>query len=242
VRWLALTALVVTVLIGAVLITSPITFSYYRYGWFAHVLVTLLVFWLARRRAYWLLIVLSAVALPVALILLPPHFGALNLLLILWTLGALPLFAAGLIGREIAAQPLLPPRLLLIAIIIAGCAVSLRSIHDFPNFSATDEAMIFNYIDTFERTGKIEASLIPYRAPIVTGNLYIYGAELWTNLFHGDPFALRDFSALGGLLLIALVFATARRLGDTLTGWIAAALLATNLLWMAVSHVGRQEI
>jgi len=242
VRWLLLADLVVTALSGALLITSPITFSYYQYGWLAHVLVTLLVVLLARRRAYRMLIGLSAITLPIALLMLPAHFGALDLILILWTLGALPLFSAGFIGRESAPRTLLPPRLLLIVVIAAGCIVSLRSIHDFPNFSATDEGMIYNYVDTFERTGKIEASLIPYPAPVVTGNLYIYGAALWTNVFRGDPFALRNFSALGGLLLIAVVFATGRALRDALTGWIAAALLATNLLWMAVAHVGRQEI
>ncbi len=47
-------------------------------------------------------------------------------------------------------------------VIAAGCAVSLRSIRAFPNFSLTDEAIIYNYVDTFERTGRIEASLVPY--------------------------------------------------------------------------------
>ncbi|MEO8393743.1 MAG: glycosyltransferase family 39 protein, partial [Chloroflexota bacterium] len=249
-RWLLLADLVVTALSGALLITSPITFSYYEYGWIAHVLVTLIVVLMARRRATRLLIGLSALTLPIALLVLPAHFGALDLMLILWTLGALPLISAGLIKQ--GTQPYAPTktrfapeqiiRLLLIGVIATGCIVSLRSIRDFPNFSATDEAMIFNYIDTFERTGKIEASLIPYPAPVVTGNLYTVAAALWINVFRDDPFALRNFSTVGGLLLIAVVFATGRALRDGLTGGIAAALLATNLLWMAVSHVGRQEV
>ena len=65
---------------------------------------------------------------------------------------------------------------------------------------------------------------------------------LWAKVFRDDPFALRNFSALGGLLLIAVVFLVGRVQRDSLTGWIAAALLATNLLWAAVAHVGRQEI
>ena len=44
------------------------------------------------------------------------------------------------------------------------------------------------------------------------------------------------------MLLIGVVFLVGRALRDALTGWLAAALLATNLLWMAVAHVGRQEI
>ena len=127
--------------------------------------------------------------------------------------------------------------------IAAGCIVSLRSIRSFPNFSATDEAMIFNYVDTFERTGNIEASLIPYPAPIVTGNLYIYAAALWTKLFPGRSVRAAEF--LGARRLRAdrgRVSGRRAPCAIALTGWIAAALLATNLLWMAVAHVGRQEI
>ncbi len=43
-------------------------------------------------------------------------------------------------------------------------------------------------------------------------------------------------------MLLVVVWLTGRALQDALTGWIAAALLATNLLWLAVSHMGRQEI
>ena len=241
-RRLLLAELVFTALVSTLLFSSPTIFAYYQLGGLAHIGIAALVFVLLRQHAYWLLIGLSAIALPLALILLPPHFGALDLFLILWTLGGLPLIGAALLGRQITPQTFPFPRLLLIVVIVVGCIISLRSIRAFPNFSATDEAMIYNYVDTFERRGKIEASLIPYPAPVVTGNLYVYAAELWTNVFRGDPFALRNFSALGGFVLIMVVFATARALRDALTGWIAAALLATNLLWLAVSHVVRQEI
>ncbi|MEP7290970.1 MAG: glycosyltransferase family 39 protein, partial [Chloroflexota bacterium] len=130
----------------------------------------------------------------------------------------------------------------LCALIAVGVYVNLRSIQAFPNWSATDEAIIHDYVDSWQRTGSIEASLVPYPAPTITGSLYIYAAALWKNLFPNDPFALRNFSALGGFALIAVVFGVAYQLKDRLTGLIAAALLATNLLWTAVAHVGRQEI
>jgi hypothetical protein len=241
VRRLLLADLIVTFLIGVVLLGSPSTFAHYRFGWLAHVLIAVPVFVLARRGAYWLLIRLSAVALPAALIALPSHFGALDLILILWTLGALPLIGAGIIGRQIPPPNILR-RDLFVLLILAGCIVNLRSIRAFPNFSATDEAIIFNYVDTFKRTGQIEASLVPYDAPTATGNLYIYAAALWTDLFPNEPFALRYFSALGGFALLIVVFLTTRALQDSLTAWIAVALQATNLLWVAVAHVGRQEV
>lgn len=130
----------------------------------------------------------------------------------------------------------------LCALIVAGIYVNLRSIRAFPNWSATDEAIIHDYVDTWQRTGVVEASLVPYPAPTLTGNLYVYAAALWTNLFPDDPFALRGFSALGGIALLVVVFGVATQLEDRLAGLIAAALLATNLLWTAVAHVGRQEI
>ncbi|HVU09718.1 MAG TPA: glycosyltransferase family 39 protein [Phototrophicaceae bacterium] len=240
-RWLALAELAISIALGALLLSSPTTFAYYRFGLLAHLVIAALVFLWARQRQYWLLIIVSMIGLPLALIALPAHFGALDLLLILWTLAALPLISAGLIGREITDGWSNLYRPILIAGISAGCVVNLHSLRDFPNFSATDEAIIFNYIDTLKRTGQVGASLIPYNAPIVTGNLYLDAAALWTDALT-DPFALRAFSALGGLLLIAVVFLTARALRDSLTGLIAAALLATNLLWLAVSHVARQEI
>ncbi|MBI1259315.1 MAG: hypothetical protein GC204_17760, partial [Chloroflexi bacterium] len=241
-RWLLLSDLVVTALISAILLSSPTTFAYYRLGWLAHAGIALLVWILARRRAYWFLLGLSGLTLSGALLLLPPHFGALDLLLILWTLGALPLISAALVGRQLPPHHFQLPRALLLIVIAAGCIVSLRSVRDFPNFSATDEAMIFNYIDTFERTGKVETSLIPYPAAIVTGNLYTVAAALWTRVFPNDPFTLRNFSELGGLLLIVVAYLVGRALRDTLTGWLAAGLLSTNLLWLGVAHVGRQEI
>ncbi len=240
-RWLVLAELALAILLGALLLSSPATFAYYRFGLLAHLLIVALVFVLAHQRNYWPLIALSVVGLPLALIALPAHFGTLDLLLILWTFVALPLLSAGLIGREVTADWSNRYRAILITVIAAGCIVNLRSIREFPNFSATDEAIIFNYVDTLKRTGQVGSTLIPYPAPIVTGNLYLDAAALWTDALN-DPFALRAFSALGGPLLIGIVLLTARALSDTLTGLIAAALLATNLLWMAVSHVGRQEI
>src|SRR5579871_3361861 len=99
-RWLALAELLLAILLAALLLSSPTTFAYYRFGLLAHLLIAALVFALARRRAYWPLIGLSVIALPAALIALPAHFGALDLLLILWTLGGLPLISAGLTGRD----------------------------------------------------------------------------------------------------------------------------------------------
>ncbi len=236
-RFLLLVDLLLAALV--LLIFSPATRAYYASGLIAHGLIAAVVFALAVRRAYWPLIGLSAITLPAALLLLPPHFGAFDLALLLWTLGGLPLIAASL------GQPrpvMVVPRAVLIAVIALGVAISAWSLRAFPNFSATDEAMIFNYVDTFERTGQIGASVVPYDAPTVTGNLYLYAAALWTRLFR-DPFALRLFSFVGGLLLIGVVGGTARLLNDdALTGWIAAALLATNLLWLAVGHIGRQEM
>ena len=222
------------------LIFSPATRTYYAGGLIAHGLIAAVVFGLAVRRAYWPLIGLSAITLPAALLLLPPHFGAFDLALLLWTLGGLPLIAAASLGQP--RPMLIVPRAVLIAVIALGVAISAWSLRAFPNFSATDEAMIFNYVDTFERTGQISASVVPYDAPTVTGNLYLYAAAIWTRLFR-DPFALRRLSLVGGLLLIGVVGGTARLLSDdALTGWIAAALLATNLLGLAVGHVGRQEM
>lgn len=194
------------------------------------------------RRVYWLLIGFSAIGLAGGIARLPIHYSLLDLLRVLAVFGALPLVGAGMLGRRIGLVPPPLPRALLIVGIAAGCAVSLRSVRAFPNFSVTDEAIIVNYVDTFERTRQIEASLVPYDAPTVTGNLYVYAAALWLRLFPNDPYALRAFSALGGLVLLAVVFMVGRALGDTTTGGIAAALLATNLLWLAAAHVGRQEI
>ncbi len=194
------------------------------------------------RRVYWLLIGFSAIGLAGGIARLPLHYSLLDLLWVLAVFGALPLVGAGMLGRRIGLVPPPLPRALLIVGVAAGCAVSLRSVRAFPNFSATDEAIIVNYVDTFERTGRIEASLVPYDAPTVTGNLYVYAAALWMRLFPDDPYALRAFSALGGLVLLAVVYMVGRALDDATTGGIAAALLATNLLWLAVAHVGRQEI
>jgi hypothetical protein len=194
------------------------------------------------QRAYWFLIGVSAIGLVSGILLLPPHFSLLDLLRVLLIFGALSLIGAGLLGRRIAPSTFARPHSLLIVAIVAGCVVSLRSVRTFPNFSATDEAVITNYVDIFQQTGRIELSLIPYDAPTVTGNLYVYAAALWTRLFPNDPYALRSFSTLGGFALLVVVFLAGRSLGDPLTGWIATALLATNLLWMAVAHVGRQEI
>lgn len=194
------------------------------------------------RRSYWLLIGFSLMGMVGGILRLPPHFSLLDLLLILSVFGALPLVIAGIIGRRIAAATTALPRWLLIAMIAAGCVINLRSVRDFPNFSATDEAIIVSYADSVQRTGRIAPSLIPYDAPIVTGNLYAYAVASWMRLFPDDPFALRGFSMLGGLILLAVTYFVGRSLSDGSTGWTAAALLATNLLWMAVAHVGRQEI
>lgn|GEM_PF-4429370 len=133
-------------------------------------------------------------------------------------------------------------KFLFILVIAAGCYINLRSIRAFPNFSATDEAIIFDYTDTWKRVGSVEPSMSPYRTPIVNGNLYIYAAALWTSWFPNSPFTLRNLSALGGFVLLVAVYAVTRQLGDRLTAAIAVALMATNLLWMAVSHIGRQDV
>ncbi len=138
--------------------------------------------------------------------------------------------------------PSMLPLLFLILVIVVGSLISLRSIRAFPNFSATDEAIIFDYVDTWKRTDVVEPSLMPYPSPIVNGNLYIYAAALWTDWFPNDPFALRNFSALGGFVLLVVVYTVARQLGDRLIGLTAAALMATNLLWQAVGHIGRQDV
>jgi hypothetical protein len=132
--------------------------------------------------------------------------------------------------------------LFLVLVIAVGCFVNGRSIRAFPNFSATDEAIIFDYADTWKRTGSVEPSLMPYSSLIVNGNLYICAAALWTNLFPNDPLALRNLSALGGFILLVVVYFVTRQMGDYFTATIATALLATNLLWSAVSHVGRQDV
>lgn len=131
---------------------------------------------------------------------------------------------------------------LLVLAIAFGCFLSLRSIRVFPNFSATDEAIIFDYADTLKRTGSIQPSLNPFSSPVINGNLYIYAAAAWTNLFPDDPFALRHLSALGGFALLAVVYAVTRQFGSPSTALTTTALMATNLLWAAVSHVGRQDV
>ncbi len=246
-RVLLLADVLVTGCVSALLIVSPLTFAAYRWGWLAHALAAGALLAAgsttgARGRIYWALIGFSLIALPGALLLLPPHYTLVDLVLVLWTLGGLPLIGAGWLEGEAPTLPRLPVRWALIGVIVLGCLVSLRSIHAFPNFSATDEAMIANYADTFERIGKIGSTLIPYPAAVVTGNLYVYAAALWLRAFPGDPFALRTLSALAGLALVGMTFLAGRALSDTLTGATAASLLATNLLWMAVAHVGRQEM
>lgn len=191
---------------------------------------------------YWLLIGFSLFGLVGGLLSLPYHFSLLDLLRLLAVFGMVPLTAAVWLARNMPAIRLrMPPALLMIPI-AAGVAVSLRSIQAFPNFSATDEAIIYDYVDTFTRTGQVYASLVPYDAPTVTGNLYVYGAARWVSLFPGEPYALRNLSMMGGLVLLGVVFLVGRALGGALSGGIAAALLATNLYWLAVAHVGRQEI
>ncbi len=239
----------VTLLITGLLSVSAETFVHYRWGWFAHEVVGIGLLVAAGQRRlpisaraiYALLIGLSALSLTGALILLPPHYTLVDYVLVLWTLGALPLIGAAALGEHVLFRGDVFPRSLLIILIALGIGVSLWSISSFPNWSASDEAIIVDYLDTVQRTGIIESSMTPYDAPTVTGNLYVTVALLWRNAFPTDPFALRMFSALGGLMLIAVVFAVTRALQDTLTAWIAAALLATNLLWSAASHVGRQE-
>ncbi len=249
-RVLLLIDALVTGLITALLLVSAATFVHYRWGWLAHEIAALVLLFAAtgrlhapisRRAIYWLLICGSALALTAALILLPPYFTLVDFGLVVWTLGSLPLISAALIGGRLAITTDVIRCPLLIALVGLGVGVSLWSIRAFPNWSATDEATIVNYVDTYERTGVIAASMVPYDAPTVTGNLYVAAALLWRRIFPDDPYALRMFSALGGLALIAVVFAVTRTLQDGLTAWIAAALLATNLLWLAVSHVGRQE-
>lgn len=254
---------IITSLITALLAVSPATFAIYRWGWLAHALAVTALLVLcsqnepettrARRasplqriqdwgnhRVYWVLVGSSGIALPAALLLLPPHYTLVDLALALWTLGGLPLLGAGMLGS--GDTPRLPRRVMLIAVVALGGVVSLRSVRAFPNFSATDEAMIVNYADTYARTGRVDSSLIPYPAPVVTGNLYVYAAALWLRAFPGDPFALRMLSTLAGFALLGVVFLAGRALDDALTGGTAAALLAVNLLWLAVSHVGRQEM
>lgn len=130
----------------------------------------------------------------------------------------------------------------LLLVIGLSCLLSVRSLRVFPNFSATDEAIIFDYVDTLKQTGSIEPRLNPYRSPILNGNLYIYAAAAWTELFPGDPFSLRYLSALGGFVLLAVVYGVARQFGSGTTALTATALMAINLLWTAVSHIGRQDI
>lgn len=130
----------------------------------------------------------------------------------------------------------------LLLVLGLSCLLSWRSLHAFPNFSATDEAIIFDYVDTLKQTGSIEPRLNPYRSPILNGNLYIYTASAWSELFPDDPFALRYFSALGGFVLLAVVYGVVRQLGSSTTALVAATLMSINLLWMAVSHIGRQDI
>lgn len=130
----------------------------------------------------------------------------------------------------------------LLLVIGLSCLLSWRSLRVFPNFSATDEAIIFDYVDTLKQTGSIEPRLNPYRSPILNGNLYIYAAAAWSALFPDDPFALRYLSALGGFVLLAVVYGVTRQLGSPATALTATALMSINLLWVAVSHIGRQDI
>lgn len=127
-------------------------------------------------------------------------------------------------------------------VIALGLLIHARSVRAFPHFSATDEAIIFNYADTWKATGRVAISLMPSPILTVTGNLYVYAAAVWAELFPSDAFALRYFSALGGLVLVVVVLLVGRELDDLLTGLLAAALLTANLMWLAVAHVGRQEI
>lgn len=245
-RLLLLADAAVTVFVTALLIVAPAAFALYRWGWLAHAGIAAGLLALSDSRlspkSYRVLIGFSALALPGALLLLPPHDTLVELTLALWTAGGLPLIGAGLLGDDRAVKLRLPLRLAALIAIALGCALSLRSLRAFPNFSATDEAMIVNYVDTFARTGAISSTLIPYPAPVVTGNLYIAAAALWTRLTPGDPFALRWLSALASLVLLGVTFLAGRALDDALTGWLAAALLAANLLWLAVAHIGRQEM
>ncbi len=249
-RALLLIDLFVTALITALLLVSGATFSYYRWGWLAHALASLTLLIAASGRVrplappraiYWLLIDGSVITLTGALIFLPPYFTLVDFGLALWTLGALPLISAALIGGDLTLTTAVIRRPLLIGMVVLGVGVSLWSIPAFPNWSATDEAIIVDFVDTYQRTGVIEASMTPYDAPTVTGNLYVYAARLWQTIFPTEPLALRVFSTVGGLALIVVVFAVTRALQDTLTAWIAAALLATNLLWLAAAHIARQE-
>ncbi len=248
-RALLLIDLLVTVLITALLLVSAETFVHYRWGWLAHEIaaLTLLIAASGRMRPfparalYWLLIGGSALSLTVALILLLPYFTLVDFGLVLWTLGALPLLSAALIGERLTITTDAFRRPLLVGLVLLGVLVSLWSFSAFPNWSATDEATIVDTVDTYQRTGVIAVSMAPDDPPTVTGNLYVYAARLWQSIFPSEPMALRVFSAVGGLALIAVVFAVTRALADALTAWIAAALLATNLLWLAATHVARQE-
>ncbi len=251
-RWRALLLidLLVTGLIAVLLIVSAATFAHYRGGWLAHEIAALVLLFAAsgrlrlpvsRRAIYWLLIGGSGLALTAALIALPSHFTLVDFVLVVWTLGGLPLISAAVIGGRLAIVTDVLRRPLLIGLVVLGVGISLWSIAAFPNWSATDEATIVDYVDTYGRTGAIAVSMAPADPPTVTGNLYVYAARLWQTIFPSEPLALRIFSTVGGLALIAVVFAVTRGLADSLTAWLAAALLATNLLWLAATHVARQE-
>lgn len=138
-------------------------------------------------------------------------------------------------------------RALVLAIIsvfsLAGIVLSFVSLKTFPNFMTTDEPWVVSFNDTLDRTGKLYASINPTEPiPSLSAPRIYLVSNIWMNLWDRGIYTARSFSVIGGLALLVIVFAIARELYDTQTGLIVLLLTATNLLWVAVSHVMRSEM
>lgn len=261
-RRLLLINLIVMVFVTTLFTLTATVFAYYRWGWLVYALVTLALIIFVRAASsdridtasiparrwqaiYWGLVGSSLCALIVALLLLPPHYSIIDLLLIFWCLGALPLATAAALGTIEGVHLEIPSSAIVtgsIAVIIAGSILSILSIRNFPNFTTTDEPWLINYVDTYQRTGVIDASMIPSATPVIIGHLWHYATTAWMYLVNGDSFGLRIFSTIGGFALLGIVFGITRKVHNSRTAWVAAALLSVNLAWLATSHIGRQEM
>ena len=240
----------VAILAIQVICVLPLTFiAYYRPKWVERAVLVRVRF--VADRLYTILVVLAVFS--AAMILGMAFFSLISVEDVPFSLISVtfPMLAtAVVVGHRIVANPtrtLFDWRAGLVAAVgvvsLVSILLSIASLKSFPNFSNTDEPWTVNFNDTFDQTGYLYASMVPTgEIPSLSAPRIYLVSNIWMNLWDRNIFAARSFSLIGGLALLAVVFAMARELQDIQAGLIAVFLTLTNLLWLAVSHVARPEM
>ncbi len=176
---------------------------------------------------------------------------------IFWFFGILPFYLAAAIAafinpridRTLARESVVrwaarPISMLVIcgAFLLVASTLNLTSIRVFPVFMNTDEPWKLNFVDTINRTGHLGATLIIDSPVAKEGYAYEYAAAAWDALWAHDVFSQRTFSTLAGFLLLAVLFGIGTLIQDARTGLYAVVLMASNLVWLTGSHIGRPDM